>query len=197
MAQGPWLFRKALLGFQMIQWLKDRKWMVTAIISGVIVLILGFLFELTLEKTNTLEFCISCHEMESTVYQEYKESSHYSNASGVRAICSDCHVPKPLIPKLIRKAKAVNELYHWAFGTIDTPEKFEAKREELAIHVWEFMEQTDSLECRNCHSYDAMNFHEQSRRAKKQMETAKEDGKICIECHKGLVHKLPVGYEDD
>ncbi len=27
------------------------------------------------------------------VYQEYKETIHYSNRSGVRAICPDCHVP--------------------------------------------------------------------------------------------------------
>ena len=154
----------------MIQWVKERKWVVTAFIAVVTVLIFGFLVEVTLEKTNTEQFCISCHEMESTVYQEYKESTHYKNASGVRAICSDCHVPKPLIPKLIRKTKAVSELYHWAAGTIDTAEKFEAKREEMAIHVWEYMEKTDSRECRNCHSYEAMNFHEQSRRAKKQME---------------------------
>lgn len=181
----------------MIQWLKERKWILTASASGVVVLILGFLFELTLEKSNTLEFCISCHEMESTVYQEYKNSTHYNNASGVRAICSDCHVPKPLIPKLIRKARAVNELFHWAVGSVDTPEKFEARREQLALNVWKYMERTDSLECRNCHSYGAMNFEEQSRRSKKKMETAEEEGKTCIECHKGLVHKLPKGYDEE
>ena len=59
-----------------------------------------------MEKTNTLAFCISCHEMRDTVYQEYKESVHYSNASGVRAICSDCHVPKDWTHKVVRKIQA-------------------------------------------------------------------------------------------
>ena len=51
-------------------------------------------FNTALEATNTLEFCISCHEMRDNVYQEYKKTVHYSNRTGVRAICSDCHVPK-------------------------------------------------------------------------------------------------------
>ncbi len=43
-------------------------------------------FHTGLEATNTLEFCVSCHEMRDTVYQEYKETVHYSNRTGVRAI---------------------------------------------------------------------------------------------------------------
>ena len=45
-------------------------------------------FHTGLEMTNTLEFCIGCHEMRDTVYQEYKQTIHYSNRTGVRAICS-------------------------------------------------------------------------------------------------------------
>ncbi|OQY75269.1 MAG: hypothetical protein B6D47_01560, partial [Rhodocyclaceae bacterium UTPRO2] len=49
-------------------------------------------FNTAMEATNTLEFCVSCHEMRDTVYQEYQKTIHYSNRTGVRAICSDCHV---------------------------------------------------------------------------------------------------------
>lgn len=156
-------------------------------------------FHTVIEQTNTVEFCISCHEMEQTVYQEYKESVHYKNASGVRASCSDCHVPKSWLPKMIRKIKASNELYHKLLGTIDTPEKFEAKRLELAENVWRSMEESDSRECRNCHSFDAMDFHKQERRSAKKMKPVveKKTGETCIECHKGIVHQLPEGYEDD
>ena len=52
-------------------------------------------FNTAMEATNTETFCISCHEMEANVYQEYKYTIHYSNRSGVRATCPDCHVPKP------------------------------------------------------------------------------------------------------
>ena len=46
-------------------------------------------FHTVIEVTNTLEFCTSCHEMEQ-VFEEYKQSAHYKNASGVRATCPDC-----------------------------------------------------------------------------------------------------------
>jgi nitrate/TMAO reductase-like tetraheme cytochrome c subunit len=49
----------------------------------------------------------------------------------------------------------------------------------------------DSRECRNCHSYHAMDFENQSRRAREKMREGIEEGKTCIECHKGIAHKLP------
>jgi nitrate/TMAO reductase-like tetraheme cytochrome c subunit len=150
-----------------------------------------------MEYTNTLEFCVSCHEMDQMVYQEYKKTVHYKNRTGVRVVCSDCHVPKEWGPKLIRKIKASRELWHKMLGTIDTPEKFEAKRLELAQNVWASMEASDSHECRNCHTYHAMDFKKQSRRGREKMQKAMEKGKTCIECHKGIAHKLPKGMEDE
>ena len=50
-------------------------------------------FTTAVEATNTIEFCTSCHDM-SYNFEEYKKTIHYSNPSGVRAVCSDCHVPK-------------------------------------------------------------------------------------------------------
>ncbi|MCK4676216.1 MAG: NapC/NirT family cytochrome c, partial [Gammaproteobacteria bacterium] len=148
-------------------------------------------FNTTMEVTNTLPFCISCHEMESTVYQEYKHSVHYTNRSGVSATCSDCHVPKDWLPKVIRKISASKELYHWIKGSIDTPEKFEAKRHELATRVWDSMKASDSRECRNCHQFSAMALKEQTRFAARIHGDAPTKGRTCIDCHKGITHKLP------
>lgn len=155
-----------------------------------------------MEATNTLEFCISCHEMRDTVYQEYLESAHYKNPSGVRAICSDCHVPHAWGPKVVRKIQASGELWGKITGVIDTPEKFEAKRLELATHVWETMKATDSRECRNCHSFEAMDFEHQSRRAQEKMEPVAlgvdfSEGSTCIDCHTGIAHKKPKVERDD
>ena len=61
-------------------------------------------FNTAMEATNTLEFCVSCHEMRDTVYQEYKKTVHYQNRTGVRAICSDCHVPKDWTHKRMKAA---------------------------------------------------------------------------------------------
>jgi len=150
------------------------------------------------EQTNSMAFCTSCHEMEQ-VYKEYKNSVHFKNAAGVRAICSDCHVPREWLPKMMRKIQATNELYHKLVGTIDTPEKFEANRLVMAERVWETMRATDSRECRNCHSFESMDFHKQERRAAEKMQKVvdKQTGETCIECHKGIAHKLPEGYDED
>lgn len=159
-------------------------------------------FNTAMEATNTLEFCVSCHEMRDTVYEEYKTSIHFKNASGVRAICSDCHVPHEWVPKMVRKVQASKELWHKFLGSIDTPEKFEAKRLELATHVWDSMKATDSRECRNCHSFDAMAFDHQRARSREKMQpvalgTDLSGGTTCIDCHKGIAHKLPKIVRDD
>jgi len=154
-------------------------------------------FNTFMEYTNTMGFCISCHEMRDTVYEEYKASVHYKNPAGVRAICSDCHVPRPWTAKLLRKIKASNELFHKVVGTIDTPEKFEAHRLEMAERVWAEMEANGSRECRNCHDYGAMHFEKQRRRSAEKMREAVEEGKTCIECHKFIAHAKPDGYEDE
>lgn len=147
-------------------------------------------FNTFMEYTNTYGFCISCHEM-STVNDEYTHSIHYENNSGVRAICSDCHVPKPWAAKLVRKIKASNEIYHKLAGTIDTPEKFKAKRMELAGNVWRSMKATDSRECRNCHAFETMTMSTQRNDAQFWHPTAMDEGFTCIDCHKGIAHQLP------
>ena len=159
-------------------------------------------FNTAMEATNTLEFCVSCHEMRDTVYVEYQSSIHYKNASGVRAVCSDCHVPHAWGPKMIRKVQASGEVWHKLIGSIDTPEKFEAKRLQLATHVWETMKANDSRECRNCHSFDAMDFTHQRQRSREKMEpvalgTNLSEGSTCIDCHKGIAHKMPKIVRDD
>jgi len=148
-------------------------------------------FNTFMEATNTLTFCVSCHEMRDNVFVEYKKTVHYTNRSGVRAICSDCHVPKDWTHKLVRKIKASKELYHWALGTIDTPEKFDAHRLTLARNVWDEMKSNGSQECKNCHDYDAMHWEKQGDRAKKTMKVALKEDQACVDCHKGIAHKLP------
>ncbi len=154
-------------------------------------------FNTVMEATNTEKFCISCHEMKDNVYEEYKDTIHYTNRSGVRATCPDCHVPKEWTYKIVRKIQASNELWHKALGTIDTPEKFEAKRLALAENVWRAMKNTDSRECRNCHDFDSMDYMAQERRAVKQHDRGMTAGMTCIDCHKGIAHSLPQMYEVD
>ena len=171
----------------------SAKWSVAFILGGGFIAGIIFWggFHTVIEATNTEAFCISCHEMKDNVYQEYTSTIHYSNRTGVRAICSDCHVPKTWLHKMARKIRATNELYHKIVGTIDTPEKFNAKRLELAKRVWQTMKDTDSRECRNCHDFQYMNFEVQDRSAAKRHKRSVERGETCIDCHKGIAHTLP------
>lgn len=153
-------------------------------------------FHTGIHMTNTLEFCTTCHEMRDTVYQEYKNTIHYSNRTGVRAICSDCHVPREWFPMMKRKAQASLEIWGKLTGHIDTKEKFEAKRMELATHEWARMKASNSQECRNCHSFDAMSAELQKQTPYKKHIKAREEGKTCIDCHKGIAHQLPKEYKD-
>jgi cytochrome c-type protein NapC len=153
-------------------------------------------FNTGMEATNTLGFCITCHEMRDNVYQEYKETIHYSNRTGVRAICSDCHVPKDWVHKIIRKTGATFEIWGKITGSVDTKEKFEANRMRLATEEWARMKASNSRECQNCHSFDAMSGDVQKQSAYKKHMKAKDQGKTCIDCHKGIAHHLPKEYRD-
>jgi len=154
-------------------------------------------FNTVVEATNTEAFCIGCHEMRDNVYEEYKKTIHYSNRTGVRAVCSDCHVPREWGPKMLRKIQATREVYGKVMGTIDTREKFEAKRLTLAEREWKRMKANDSLECRNCHSLVSMDSEKQKQRARKQHELAMKDGDTCIDCHRGIAHQKPQGMKED
>ena len=182
-------------------WSKPRVWWLVGIpIGGFLMFVAGIIFwggfNTAMHLTNSIWFCTSCHEMEM-VYEEYMETPHYKNASGVRAICPDCHVPKEWGPMMVVKIRAtINELPKKILGTIDTPEKFEARRLELAKHVWERMKKTDSRECRNCHDFGSMELDLQDKSARKKHipERVLEKGETCIDCHKGIAHELPEGY---
>ena len=141
--------------------------------------------------TNTLEFCTGCHEMRDNVYAEFKGSIHDLNRSGVRAVCADCHVPREPVPMLWRKVKASLEVWGHLTGKINTKEKFEQHRYQLAKNVWTAMIRNDSHECRNCHKFTSMDFSKQKEWSAPVHQAAMKEGQTCIDCHKGIAHKLP------
>ena len=149
-------------------------------------------FNTALEVTNTEAFCTGCHEMKTNVYEELSRTVHFSNRSGVRATCPDCHVPHQWTDKIARKMQASKEVWGKIFGTINTREKFLDKRLELAEHEWARLKANNSLECRNCHSADSMDLTKQAPRAAQTHERFLLTGeKTCIDCHKGIAHRLP------
>ena len=144
-------------------------------------------FNTALELTNTETFCTGCHEMRDNVFQELKPTIHYSNRSGVRATCPDCHVPHRWTAKIARKMQASKEVWGKIFGTINTREKFLEHRLELAQNEWARLKANDSLECRNCHSAESMDITRQSaarRRAARALPLHRREH----------LHRLPQGH---
>ena len=178
---------------------KHRSWLrrfaVTAVIFGAGVVFTG-LFNVALDYTNRTEFCTSCHSMKTNL-AELEERVHWKSRSGVSAGCADCHVPKDFKEKMIAKVMAAKDVYHEIMGTIDTPEKYEARRLDMAQRVWAKMKASDSRECKSCHAFVHMDFSEQDRFARKKHENAPDRGQTCIDCHKGIGHKLPKGAETE
>jgi len=146
---------------------------------------------------NSEPFCAtSCHEM-GTLKKEFTGTIHDTNRTGVRATCNDCHVPHEYIPNYLAKLGLFSDMWgHYVTGSIDTKEKFEAKRMTLATHEWDRMKASNSQECRNCHSFDAMSAELQKQTPYKKHMKAREEGKTCIDCHKGIAHNLPKEYKD-
>ena len=176
-------------------WTTGKK-SVVVLLTGVVasMAILG-LTATTIVYTSTEEFCsTTCHEMTTNVAMEFKGTIHDKNRTGVRATCNDCHVPHGYVPNYIAKLGLINDLWgHYVSGSINTKEKFEAKRHELAVRVWTYMKENDSRECRHCHNSGKMDPDKQTEKAQARHVKGKREGLTCIDCHFAIAHKEPEG----
>ena len=152
-------------------------------------------FNNVMDATSTEEFCVSCHSME-TPLEELKQTVHWSNNSGVRATCPDCHLPHDKTPKYARKMQASREVLAELSGKYNEEGSFEEHRAEMAEREWARFSANGSKECKNCHSYDRMNFEKMSKAAQKAMKPAAERNQSCVDCHKGIAHHLPAKKAD-
>ena len=115
----------------------------------------------------------------------------------MRAGCSDCHLPHDnwfelVYTKMVVSLDVVPEL----MGKLDTAEKYEAHRAEMAENVWREYKENDSAYCKHCHSFEAMDLEAQERRTARQHKKAIDGEGTCIDCHWGLVHEPPDDAEE-
>lgn len=173
----------------------SARWSVfTLVLAGVVVGFVGVVgTQVAVHLTGTDEFCgTACHSHASFVFPEHQQSVHYTNRTGVRPACVDCHLPHTYPAKLIAKAKAgVVDMLGEMRGSIATKEKFEAERWRLANIVWDEMKANNSENCRSCHNPEAWDPQKQSEDAQKSHRKFKAGKATCIECHTGVAHKEP------
>ncbi|WP_044469912.1 NapC/NirT family cytochrome c [Mannheimia massilioguelmaensis] len=161
---------------------------------GLLLLVIGavllFTTQYIMKATSSQEFCLSCHSMEQP-HAEYEGTVHFANAKGIRAECSDCHVPHDGIAYVKAKIVALKDVWYTMTGKLSDQDAFEKHRLEMAQRVWEDMKANDSATCKSCHSFDAMVLSDQKEAAQKMHKLAQETNQTCIDCHKGIAHFMP------
>ena len=177
-----------------------KKWTLGIPLGAVLAFVLGGVAlgttNFILHETSTTEFCYVCHSHEEFIRPEYEASTHFINTSGVQASCADCHLPHDNWFELVwTKAVVSLDIFPELAGKIDTAEKYEAHRAEMAEAVWRQFKENDSEFCRDCHATDAMDLESQDRRAARRHSQAADKGETCIDCHYGIVHALPENSE--
>lgn len=158
---------------------------------GGVVVVLGLSFVAAEElniRANSTEFCISCHSMNAYVFEEFKQSKHYTNASGVRPECGQCHVSKRFWPAVVDHMMGTHDLIAEFSHDWTKAENFEAKRTKMAEKARLKFIAEDSHTCRECHKFEAI-APTRKRGERAHEDAAKKGNTNCIACHYNLVHK--------
>ncbi len=142
--------------------------------------------------TGTNAFCGgACHSMQ-WVANEYRESAHGANRTGVRAGCHDCHIPHAYPEVLWYKAKAgIKDAIGEMRGVISTEEKFKQERARMAKEVWAEFKANDSANCQHCHAFTPAILAKQQEFVRPMHQQVLDKAATCIDCHKGVGHAAP------
>ena len=77
----------------------SSKYSVATLVGGGLILgVVGVAaFNFSMHATSTEEFCTSCHVMADNAAMMLVGTTHFTNESGVRPTCSDCHLASDFV----------------------------------------------------------------------------------------------------
>ena len=185
-------------------WTKpNKKWLLGIPLGGFVMLAIGAaglqIMNTILHETSKTEFCLACHSHTVNIKPEYEASGHANNTVGVRAECAECHLPSMedrWIHYVMRKMVVSLDIIPELQGKITDPADYEAHRAEMEKATWIEFRENDSEYCKHCHKAEHMVLENQGPMARRRHEMSMEKGGYtCIDCHQGLVHKLPEDWE--
>lgn len=169
-------------------------WSVLAlVVIGLVIGAVGVIgTQVMVAVTGSNQFCGgACHSM-TWVAQEYRQSVHFANRTGVQAGCHDCHIPHSYPQLLWYKAKAgINDVIGEVSGTISTEDKFKKERLRMAKEVWAEFQENKSANCRTCHAFSAEVIAKQQDFVQPIHKMVLEGEGTCVDCHKGVAHEAP------
>ncbi len=150
----------------------SRKWLSAFVVLTGTTLGLGlFTFHYakgTSYMSNAPLVCANCHVMQS-YYDSWRKSSHHAVAG-----CVDCHLPHPILPKLI--AKGENGYHHSkAFTLQDFPDKILIKKKNSRIL------ENACLDCHGDITAQMTAFH----------GATLDKSSSCVRCHTLVGHGAP------
>lgn len=173
-------------------WYREFRRIIGAWVFAVVVLFIGAFFIVAVDTTDYLfstnAFCGTfCHVMESTVYKELQESTHWTTPTGVRATCADCHVSGRLSFAMVDHFIGTGELFVWLTNDFSKPGSFEEFRPAAANRERFKMLGNNSETCSHCHVMEAIK--PKRIRGQNAHKDAMDKNVPCIACHYNLVHK--------
>lgn len=137
------------------------------ILLGIAVLIL--LMSISMARTSTTEYCISCHEMRK-YKDELKKSSHYLDSDKNLIQCKQCHIPKNIGPKYltVKTVLGMKDMFVHYFGDSENLDR--RRMQKIARR---FIPDENCLEC-----------HKDLKRDVKNKKIS-EIGMLCHEAYQG------------
>lgn len=141
--------------------------------------------------TSTDEYCQSCH-VHTGADEAWTKSSHYSNESGVRVGCAECHLPpKGSFSHFSTKVKTgLHDLYAYHFKDHESFEWEKKQQLEYAVNI------VSNKSCEKCHqNLYPDGLSDDGGKAHLYYDANAEELDLhCINCHLDVGHHLP-GYE--
>jgi formylglycine-generating enzyme required for sulfatase activity/nitrate/TMAO reductase-like tetraheme cytochrome c subunit len=171
--------------------LRKKSWRWILPVAGLFIgagLILGT--NRLVQNTSTDEYCQSCH-IHTGADEAWIQSTHYSNESGVRVGCAECHLPPKGSFKHFRTKvrTGLHDLYAYKFKDHESFDWERKQQLEYAVHI------VFNESCEKCHqNLFPKGLSEDGGKAHLYYDmNAKKLDLHCINCHLDAGHHLP-GY---
>jgi nitrate/TMAO reductase-like tetraheme cytochrome c subunit len=187
-----------------------RRWLAaTLVLVGVVIgIAVAGATTWMVNATSSNNFCATeCHSMQWAA-AAYRKGPHYSNESGVRTSCADCHIPfedRPATPfqyvfgtLWTKGLDGTQDVVAKTRGVIADRERWDAEKPRLGEKVRAWFQRTNSATCLGCHKLEAFSGEGGSAFMKSEVHSGalKADKVDCLQCHPGIAHvysNLPAG----